>query len=200
MKPVECLGVIVLAAGEARRLGRDKAALPWGRTTLLRHVLDQFVGAYVARLVVVVNPRNEATVGEKLPTGAELALNREAGAEMVSSVRVGIEALGEFHGPVCIHPVDVFGVSRALVAMLHAAWRAQRDCFHLPEVRGKGGHPLIVPPMLVPEIGPIPAGQGLNWLLREHADAVVRHRWHDERLLADIDTPADYERYRPPGS
>ena len=200
MEPLERLGVIVLAAGESRRLGRDKAALPWGSTTLLRHVLDQFVGVNVARRVVVVNLRNEPAAREELPGGVEVALNRELGAEMVSSVRVGVEALGEFHGPVCIHPVDVFGVSRELVAMLHAAWRGQPGCFHLPEVRGKGGHPLIVPPVLVPEIGRIPAGQGLNWLLGEHAGAVVRHCWHDERLLADIDTLEDYERYRPPGS
>lgn len=196
----EHLAAVVLAAGQARRLGCDKATLPWAGTTLLRHVLDQFQTPCVARRVVVLNPQNEITARESLPADVQVTVNRQRGAEMVSSVRVGVNALRSFAGPVCIHPVDVFGVSRELVAVLHARWRAQPDCLHLPEVRGKGGHPLIVPPALLPEIGRIPSGQGLNWLLREHVGAVVRHAWQDERLLADIDTLEDYERYRPQGS
>jgi CTP:molybdopterin cytidylyltransferase MocA len=67
----------------------------------------------------------------------------------------------------------------------------------LAEVDGKGGHPLIVPPGLISEIARIPAGHGLNRLLIEHAEAVVRHAWADRRLLADIDTPESYRRHRP---
>ena len=197
MEPVERLAVIVVAAGEARRLGRDKAALPWGDGTLLGHVVDQFLGPEVARRVVVLNAENEATAREGLPEGVVVALNHDADAEMVVSVGVGLKALGEFLGPVCVHPVDVFAVSRELVTMLYEAWRVEPDCLHLPKVGDKGGHPLIVPPRLVCEIGRIPAGCGLNWLLHEHAGAVRRHAWRDERLLADIDTPADYVRYRP---
>jgi molybdenum cofactor cytidylyltransferase len=192
-----CLGVIVLAAGDARRLGGDKAALPWGRGTLLQHVVRQFSGAYVGRRVVVLSARNEAGGRRGLPRGVEVVVNRDCGSEMVVSARVGLAGLGEWQGPVCIHPVDVFAVSRELVRVLYEGWRRQPECVHVPEVAGKGAHPLLVPPALTGEILAIPPGCGLNWLLREHAGEVVRHPWEDELLLADIDTGEDYRRYRP---
>jgi molybdopterin-guanine dinucleotide biosynthesis protein A len=36
------LGGIILAGGASRRMGRDKATLPWGESTLLEHLSRQF--------------------------------------------------------------------------------------------------------------------------------------------------------------
>jgi molybdenum cofactor cytidylyltransferase len=198
VSPRDRLWLVVVAAGPARRLGRDKATLPWGQTTLVRHVYSQFPAWRVARWVVVANRRNHAAVRRALPDDVEIVVNPDKGTEMIASVRLGIDALGEIDGPLCIHPVDVFAVSRELVTFLHEAWRADREHIHLPEVRGKGGHPLILPPRFVPAIGAIPPGHGLAHVVHEHGAEVVRHAWHDERLLADLDTPEDYARYQPP--
>ena len=106
--------------------------------------------------------------------------------------------IGVARAPVCVHPVDVFGLSRRLVALLHNAWRVDRERIHLPAVRGKGGHPVVLPPELLPAVFGIPPGRGLDYLLRQQPEAVVRHVWHDERLLIDLDTPEQYARYQPP--
>lgn len=196
--PEEQLDVIVLAAGAGRRLGQDKATLAWGAGTLVEYVVEQLAGERVARRVVVANPQNEAVLREVLPADVGIVVNPDPDAEMIASVRLGMEALGALQGPLCIHPVDVFAVSPTLVELLHEGWRWDRERIHLPEVGGKGAHPLIVPPCLASEIETIPAGSGLNWLVRKHPGDVVRHRWPDERLLLDIDTPEDYARYRPP--
>jgi len=198
MQPEKRLGVVVLAAGVGRRLGCDKAALSWGPTTLVGHVVEQFALPCVRQRVVVVNPRNDRAVRQALPDDVEIVVNPDSEAEMITSVRLGMRALAAPEGPLCVHPVDVFGVSRELVIMLWEAWRANPEGIHLPEVGGRGGHPLIVPRCLVAEVERIPPGYGLNWLLRERGEAVVRHAWHDERLLADIDTLEDYHRWRPP--
>lgn len=192
------LGVVILAAGGGRRLGRDKATLPWGNATLLQHVIDQFPAERVGRCVVVANPENQAGVRRALPAGCEVAVNPDPHAEMLESVRLGARALAGFGGPLCIHPVDVFAVSRDLVTMLHGAWQADRERIHLPEVGAKGGHPLILPPRFVALVLALPAGRGLNLLLADHPADVVRHRWTDPQILADIDTPRDYARYQPP--
>ena len=190
-------GVIILAAGAGSRLGRDKATLPWGASTLIRHVIEQFPPACTARRVVVLSLRNHKAARENLPRDVEIVVNPDPKSEMLASVRLGVELLGEISGPICIHPVDVFAVISELVMMLHEAWRAEPKRIHLPRVGNKGGHPLIVPPFLVSEIGRIPSGCGLNSLIREHKQSVIRHEWHDERLVADIDTMNDYFRYRP---
>lgn len=197
MPPEDRLCVIVLAAGAGRRLGRDKATLPWGQTTLAAHVVEQFPPQRVARRVVVANPHNQADVRRSLPPDVEIVVNPDPEAEMILSVRLGIEAHAAADGPLCIHPVDVFAISCELVALLHEGWRADRERIHLPHVGGHGGHPLIVPRCFLSEIAAIPPGGGLNQLLRTHAADVVRHAWPDDRLLVDIDTSEDYARYRP---
>jgi molybdenum cofactor cytidylyltransferase len=193
----ERFSVIVLAAGAASRLGRDKATLPWGRSTLLVHVIEQFPAACTSRRLVVLNPGNERAARKGLPGDVEFAINPEPKAEMIRSIRIGVSCLSPVRTVVCIHPVDVFAVSQELVMRLWEAWRAAPGRIHMPEVGGKGGHPVVLPPELVPEIERIPIGCGLDWLLRRQAEVVSRHPWHDERLLADIDTPDDYARYRP---
>jgi molybdenum cofactor cytidylyltransferase len=197
VRAADRLNLVILAAGAGRRLGCDKATLPWGSTVLVRHVFDQFPAERVARCVVVTNPRNQVDVRQALPERAEVAVNPDARAEMITSVRLGIEALGASDGPLCIHPVDVFAVSPDLVLMLHEEWLEEPERIHLPEVAGKGAHPLIVPARLVEAIRTLPAGCGLNRLLQGQAADVVRHPWHDERLVEDIDTPDVYARYRP---
>jgi CTP:molybdopterin cytidylyltransferase MocA len=194
------LQVIVLAAGSGRRLGRDKALLPWpdARRPLVRHVVAQFPGERVARLVVVVNPGNEAAVREALPGNTEIAVNPEPEADMLSSVRRGVAAVDAAGGPLCIHPVDVFAIELALVARLHEAWRERPDDMHVPTVGGKRAHPLILPVGFIPAVQAIGPGCGLNKILHDNPQRVVEHPWDDARLLIDIDTPADYERYRPP--
>lgn len=197
MSTSQQLGVIVLAAGASQRLGRDKATAPWGKISLIEHVLSQFPGNRVRKLVVVVNPANSAAVRAVVSDRVEIAVNPEPGAEMISSVRVGIKAVGDFEGPLCIHPVDVFAITPGLVALLHDAWMEQPGKIHLPTVDGRGSHPLLLPPLLIPEVDSIPPDKGLNHLLHEHAVDVVRHPWPDEDLLADIDSPEDYDRYAP---
>ena len=36
------LGVIILAAGASERMGRPKLLLPWGKSTVLAHLLAQW--------------------------------------------------------------------------------------------------------------------------------------------------------------
>jgi len=164
---------------------------------LVRHVVAQFPDERVARLVVVVNPGNEAAVRAVLPGNVHIVVNPEPGADMLSSVRGGIEAVDAAGGPLCVHPVDVFAVVPELVARLHEGWRERPDDIHVPTVGGKRAHPLILPTGFIPAVQAIGPGCGLNKVLRDNPRRVVEHLWDDQRLLLDIDTPADYERYRP---
>ncbi len=47
------LGIIILAAGASRRMGRPKLLLPWGKTSVLGHLLQQS-GALNAQQIAVV--------------------------------------------------------------------------------------------------------------------------------------------------
>src|SRR4051812_8081052 len=46
-------GVVILAAGASRRMGRPKLLLPWGQTTALGHLLQQWNGTGASQIAVV---------------------------------------------------------------------------------------------------------------------------------------------------
>jgi len=45
---------VILAAGEARRMGKTKQLLPWGTHTLIEHVIDQHLQAKVSEIYIVL--------------------------------------------------------------------------------------------------------------------------------------------------
>ena len=47
------IAAVILAAGESKRMGRPKMALPWGRTTVLGQVLTTYRSAGVQEVLVV---------------------------------------------------------------------------------------------------------------------------------------------------
>src|ERR1043166_1484559 len=52
-------GAIILAAGAPSRMGQPKVLLPWGKTSVLGHLIMQWRKAGAAQIVVVLAPENE---------------------------------------------------------------------------------------------------------------------------------------------
>ena len=50
---------IILAAGESKRMGQPKMLLPWGKVTVLEHVISVFMRAGINDIVVVLGAEQE---------------------------------------------------------------------------------------------------------------------------------------------
>ena len=62
------------------------------------------------------------------------------------------------------------------------------------DASGRGGHPVLIPQCFFQKVLSSYEGEGLRGLFREHASSVLRIPVNDPILLADIDTPLDYQR------
>jgi len=90
------LGIIILAAGEARRFGACKQLALFHTKPLLQHVIDAALPLRPARLVVMTGKYHEdiAAANDKgVVTGAELIHNPHWSSGMSSSIRLGCELL-----------------------------------------------------------------------------------------------------------
>src|SRR5260370_30859135 len=54
LTPTLALGTVILAAGRSRRMGQPKLLLPWGPTSVLGHLLEQWQSLGAKQIAVVV--------------------------------------------------------------------------------------------------------------------------------------------------
>src|ERR1019366_4402288 len=58
------VAVIILAAGRSARMGRPKLLLPWGGTSVLGHLIEQWQAAGATQIGVVCAARDQTTQAE----------------------------------------------------------------------------------------------------------------------------------------
>jgi molybdenum cofactor cytidylyltransferase len=83
------LGIVILAAGEARRFGACKQLALFHMKPLLQHVIDAALPLQPARLVVMTGKYHEAIAAAKNEgdvTGAEHSLHPDRSAGRSSSI------------------------------------------------------------------------------------------------------------------
>ena len=87
--------IVVLAAGESRRLGRPKQMEMLGAETLLGRAVRVANEAGLGPVYVVVRPGDEAVMAAARRLRCEVVLNGEASEGMASSIRAGVRAAGD---------------------------------------------------------------------------------------------------------
>jgi len=188
----------ILAAGESQRMGRPKLCLPWGRSTILGHILDQWRAAG-ARSLVVVHAPGENPVARELdrlgvsPTerAATVAPERGMMGSVVTAARLALR------DPFPTHLVVALGdqpqlraetLRELLVACETAPGKMVRMLFE-----GKPGHPLALPVSVLADLSTT-SSETLRDFLRLKEMPVCDLTSGDSGVLLDLDTPDDYAR------
>jgi molybdenum cofactor cytidylyltransferase len=86
------VGVVVLAAGESKRLGQPKQLLPFRGKALIRCVIDSALSS-ICRPVVVVIGANGDQIRLQLSGDIRIVENPDWNEGMSSSIRRGVEAI-----------------------------------------------------------------------------------------------------------
>jgi 4-nitrophenyl phosphatase len=185
---------IILAAGASTRFGRPKQLLDWGGVSLLAHVADEALAAGLAPVVVVLGSQAEAArvaLGER-PVHA--VMNWRWGEGLSTSVQVGLTALPPRTEAAiliqCDQPLLTADLLRALVIRFEETGAA---IVH-PTYAGRRGTPTLFAHRLFSDLAAVSGDQGGRTLITRHAGEVATVEVADPDVLADVDTPADYER------
>ena len=195
---MSAFGVVILAAGASRRMGRPKTLLPWGATSVIGHIIAQWRTLGAARIGVVRSLDNAALEIELDRLGVrerDQILNPEPERGMFSS----IQCAAAWHGweasidRVVLTLVDQPHLRPGTLAALMQASAAEPLRIWQPEFAGRGRHPLVFPRSNFSEIAEA-SGETLKDVLNEHRDAVSRVPLDDPGLAHDLDTPEDYQR------
>ena len=175
-------------------MGRQKLLLPWDGKTVLRHIVDELAASKIVETIVVTGEDHDQ-IAECL-AGAEVVLvsNRAVHEGMLSSVRVGLRAVGEKADGVMIGLGDQPSLSSSLINGVIDLWRKDTSCIVRPNFEGRHGHPVLIPIEFRERILLDYDDVGLKGLLREFPDRVREWDVDDPGAVIDIDTPEDYAR------
>ena len=187
MADLDSVGVVILAAGSSRRLGRPKQLLDLDGKPLLQHVVDVAGLAGVGDLVVVLGHVADKVMGAiKLPPIARFVVNLDHVTGQASSLRAGLGALGP-------------GIDRAVILLgdqPRIAVEAIRDVAVGPgpirrtRYRDAPGHPIAFDRVVWDHLMAIDGDRGARDLMAAHPE-LIHDIARDAPLPSDVDTSAD---------
>lgn len=188
---------IVLAAGESRRMGRPKAGLRIrpGGPTFVAALVHGLQAAGLGEVTVVAGAHPDA-VRQALEgvTGVDLRFNPDWPSGQLSSL---LAALAAMETPdleaVIVALVDSPFVRSATVRLLLERWRDTGAPIVRPVIAGRHGHPVLFARETFAALRAAPLERGAKAVLTARAAEVLDVVVDDPGVLADIDTPDDYD-------
>lgn len=196
--PGRPLSVVVLAAGQSKRMGQHKLLLPFGEETILTQTLKNILQARIGTIYLVVGHHKEDIykVLEQKGLLEEVCIivNPSYETGQSSSVKSGIQALPEKNGAMFALG-DQPLVTPALYQELAQAYRGGRHPLVVPvDAQGKRGNPTVFAPELFPEIAQLQGDTGPRSLLDKYQDRILHVLSQEAGIHFDIDTKEAYEK------
>lgn len=184
--------VVLLAAGESKRMGRPKLLLPFGNSTIIETVVSTALSASIDEVLLVLGAWEERIRQRIAHMPVTLAINTEYRSGMLSSIQCGFRHLPADTEAAVILLGDQPEIPVRVIDMVIDAWRVSGKGLVVPVCAGRRGHPLLVDMCYRDEVRHLDAALGLRALLSAHGDDVHEIEVPVKAILKDIDTPQDY--------
>ena len=183
---------IVLAAGLARRMGRQKLLLTLRGTPLVRLSVERLV-RHVEDLVVVTGQDDTAIRQALEGLTVRFAQNPRPHEGQGSSIAVGVAALKPWTRAVLVALGDQPQLPDGVVDALLAAWRRSNKPIVAPTYQGVQGTPVLFAADVFGELAQLTGDAGARGVVNARPERVETVRF-DVPMPADVDTPEDFAR------
>jgi CTP:molybdopterin cytidylyltransferase MocA len=178
---------LLLAAGAGRRLGRAKALVEVGGTTLVQRGVSMLTSAGCAPVVVVVGAEAEAV---RPHVAVDLVVADDWASGMGASLRAGLDALDRTSATACVVTlVDQPRLGAEAVRRVCAA--AGESSAVVATYGGRPGHPVLLEQRIWREVADLAVGEvGARAWLRAHPEQVLFVDCDGTGSPADVDDAA----------
>jgi len=184
---------IVLAAGSSTRMGANKLLIEVGGEALVARAVRKAAAAGLDPVVAVLGHESDRVEQALAGLPCRAVVNAQHLRGQGSSFRCGIAAVPGGAAAAVVLLADMPMVTAEMIAAVVELYRATGAPLVLSEYEGVPAPPTLYDRALFPEIA---AGDGCGRQIVDRHRAEARSvPWPSERL-ADLDEPADLERFR----
>lgn len=203
---------VVMAAGQATRMGADKLALPWRDSNILSCVLNALLSSLdiLASLPGgFVNRQTEIRVVARKPK--EIYLSNASATRLArwggiwqqvpekqplsATIRVGLTDLSQQAQGICFIPGDQIGLVPVVLAELVEFFSMNSPDFLIPKCGDVHGSPVFFHRRYLKDLLSLNGEQGGRAVLQHYPE-----RWRtypvSAAFLRDVDTVEDYNKFR----
>lgn len=199
------LSALIPAAGYASRMKAFKPLLPLGSATVIETVISLFRDLKITDIVVVTGHNHGALAPVVERAGGRPVFNPAHDQGMFSSIRAGAAALAPGCRGFFLLPADIPAIRPSTLENLMETFLEDPGTVVVPEFRGTGGHPPLIPAGVIRQIlasGPestlrdllftVPGKESVPGEVYPVRPLAVA----DRGVLMDGDRPEDYAQIR----
>jgi len=192
---------IILAAGEADRMGKLKQLLPWQDKTILETVIDNVLASeLIDDEVRVVLGAEAVRVKKKIDYYNDprfrIKENPDYSRGMSSSLRVGVRNLSKNTKSLVIFLGDQPLITPDIFDSIIVEFEKSSSEIMMPIYNEKPGHPVIISTKYLNEIKKLEGPMGLKPFIEDHKDLVNYYPIEEEKVTIDLDYYDDYIYYK----
>jgi len=188
-------GVLLLAAGRARRFGADKRKILLYKNEMLIEASVRLYRQMKLSVVVCLSTRGEDDALEWRLTHSGVSCLRCVHADqgMAHTLKEGVQRCAQFPG-LFIALADMPLITSTTIAALEA--RCAGDLIVFPTYLGQRGHPVLFGSAFFEELETLQGDGGARAVLDRHAQAGQEVAVDDPGILRDLDSPGAVEQLR----
>jgi molybdenum cofactor cytidylyltransferase len=183
---------IILAAGESRRMQKNKLLLPFLNKTLIEHVVDHVIQSGIRHIMIVLGAYRD----ELLPIIGRMPVlhcyNDEYENGMLTSVQCGFRNIPTSMDTVLIFLGDQPEIPGEVAMALIKEHLQSGKGIVIPVYGNKRGHPVLIHKKYINEIMDLDQSDGLRGLMDKFSRDVQLLEVDSPGILKDIDVPQDY--------
>ncbi|MEG4395443.1 nucleotidyltransferase family protein [Microcoleus sp. BROC3] len=188
------IGLIILAAGAATRMGRPKQLLSYQGRSLILHAVEVALASLCQPIIVVLGAYVEQIKPELMPKAVQVVENSQWQEGMSSSIRAGISMLLKTNSKldaVIISLADQPLVSPQIFNLLIQSYQETQKVIIASKYNETTGVPALFSNALFPELMELEGDKGAKELIQKYIDTGVILLIPEAAI--DIDTPDDYK-------
>jgi molybdenum cofactor cytidylyltransferase len=186
------ISVIILAAGESRRMGRPKLLLPIKGYLIIEHTVNAFSCSIVNEIIVVLGSNHEEIIKATSDKPVKVVVNNDYRNGMSTSIKAGILAAGKEAQGFMIALGDQPFLDCIIINSIINAFISGEKGIVVPYHESRSGHPVIFSSRYREEILSLRGDVGGKEIIDAHLDDVLKFEVASNAINNDIDTQADY--------